>query len=405
MLELLKRVGKKEYQHITRSMWLLLISIASLNTIVCYTIVVDWLTSESTSLQTSDFLALIAFVLINITVFLFYERFSDLQQRVKEQSLLEQQLSLQKVHYRDLEAYQQQISSLHHEMRNYIGVAANLVKSGNTNGELADYLESVNEKWEDIEQTISTGNPSIDSVLNLKLSQLKYTGIPWEERGGEMIPQGVDTVYYDQNGYYQLSELHGGVFQSKMSDQAALYLMEFAGLELNGTEKFSDGEMNRSAADKGVSDMMAGHFTTFSDLTYEGILAASAENLIEIQRDGAVIQSISDNQEVYDLLVSLNISAWSYVETIPDTAIELCTIVRYQSGRREFAGQMMEQSRFRLSRNGTDYYMDLLVADNGSGLGDWFNALFPQRFLVPSEIGESFYSNIVTNESESGLKD
>ncbi len=195
ILELIKRVGKKEYQHITRSMWLLLISIASMSTIVCYMIAIDWNNSDSVMLQTSDFLVLIAFVLINVSLFLFYERFSDLLQRVKEQSLLEQQLSLQNEHYKELESYQQQISSLHHDMRNTIGAAVSLARSGDTNAELADYLETVSGKLEHIEQTVTTGNPNIDSVLNLKLSQLRYADIRYET--DIHVPVGLPVSFED----------------------------------------------------------------------------------------------------------------------------------------------------------------------------------------------------------------
>lgn len=57
----------------------------------------------------------------------------------------------------------------------------------------------------------------------------------YRERDGEMREDGKETIYYDENGYYSLDEFlnNAAAFQTKMSNQAAFYLIELAGVEIS----------------------------------------------------------------------------------------------------------------------------------------------------------------------------
>lgn len=96
----------------------------------------------------------------------------------------------------------------------------------------------------------------------------------------------------------------------------------------------------------------------FSDLTYGGMLAASKTNRINICSNGEIIQKISDNKEIYEFLMSLRTSEWSYIKEIPDSAKQTCSINFYQKGRRKYAGKLVEQWRQILYIDGEKYYIE-----------------------------------------------
>ncbi len=279
-----------------------------------------------------------------------------------------------------------------------------------------DEWNSIKEDFEDVNQEIQIYSADGELLLtitdneeififtrNMEIDQWDYsvtiippdalklcTIVDYMDHNGQMVMEAVESVYYDQNGYYHLSEAPDGGSQIKMTDGAARYIIELAGLELTGTQRFSDHDFSGldGADDTGYITDSDELDAPFSDLTYEGMLKASAENLIEIHKDGVVVESISENQEVYEFLLSLNTSDWTSGDSILDSAVEVCTIVRYQLGRREFAGQMVEQSRLILYYDGVDYYMEHLITDDGSGHGNRVNELYPECFIVPAEIGE-----------------
>lgn len=195
LLELLKRVGKSENQIIPTSIWILLNLIAASNCAVIMIIQINSMQRDNPYLLTTEIPVLIAFLMINLTLFIFFDRFSEMVQKIKEQSLLEQQINLQNENYKQLEEYHNQISSLHHDMRNHIEAAMSMAKTDHENEELIEYLQSVNDTLLQAEKIISTGNPKLDSVLNLKLSQLRYAGIKYDTK--IHIPSGLALSFED----------------------------------------------------------------------------------------------------------------------------------------------------------------------------------------------------------------
>lgn len=216
--------------------------------------------------------------------------------------------------------------------------------------------------------------------------------ISYKENTGEMIEAGRDAVYFDENSYYMLSETpFDAPLQVKMSDDAALYLIELLDIDKSGSSiTFAD-----EYKDKAISDYEAiqedeedeEDIDPFSDLTYGGMLAASKTNRINICSNGEIIQKISDNKEIYEFLMSLRTSEWSYIKEIPDSAKQTCSINFYQKGRRKDAGKLVEQWRQILYIDGEKYYIDMLIDGDGSDSG--FNEAYPQQFLIPSAIGEA----------------
>lgn len=195
ILELLGRIGNKKHQQVPQYLWIILMVISTLNFIIIVIVESNVIKRSNPYQLTTEIPVLFALLMINLTLFIFFDRFSELLEKGKEQSLLEQQLSLQSEHYSQLESYQQQISSLHHDIKNYINAAINLAGSGMDKEKLLNCLEKVNGNLMQIDQTITTGNPQMDSVINLKLSQIRYAGIPYKTE--IHIPGGLTVSFED----------------------------------------------------------------------------------------------------------------------------------------------------------------------------------------------------------------
>ena len=180
ILEAIKNIGKEEPQQLSRGIWLLLTLIAASSCTVIVMLQINAMQRANPYLLTIEVPILTAFLLIDFALLIFFDHFSKLVQQIQEQSLLQQQIALQNEHYKQLESYHEQISSLHHDMKNHINAAVSLTQIDHESEELLDYLQSVNGVLIQAEKTIVTGNPKLDAVLNLKLSQLRYASIQYE---------------------------------------------------------------------------------------------------------------------------------------------------------------------------------------------------------------------------------
>ena len=116
------------------------------------------------------------FLFIDLALLAFMRRFTEFFQREKERQLLKQQLDFQEVHYKDMIASQEKIRRIRHDMKNHLNTIALLYSKGRQ-GELLDYLRTASDQIGQTEQVVSTGNPSFDAVLNMKLNEMKEKGI------------------------------------------------------------------------------------------------------------------------------------------------------------------------------------------------------------------------------------
>lgn len=203
------------------------------------------------------------------------------------------------------------------------------------------------------------------------------TYVTYLERDGQMREEAKETMYYDDNGYYMLIETPMITTQIKMSNAAALHIIDLLGLDLsNTTTTFAIDHPDKIA-----------DYYPFKDFTYEGMLDASVDNRIEIcEKDGEIIRNISNNEEIYSFITSLYTSKWTYVDHIPDNADQEGTFIFYQRGRKEYKNQMMEQWRQVLYFDGQNYYIDMPIAD--IGYADDNNQLAPKRYLIPEQTGK-----------------
>lgn len=116
---------------------------------------------------------LMAFLFINISIFVFYDRFSLLIRDATETKMLEQQLYMQSRYYEDLEASQKQIRSIRHDMKNYLITAFRLAQQQSSNDELIGFLKKTSGEIEEVNQVVSTGNAYLDSVINIKIAEMQ----------------------------------------------------------------------------------------------------------------------------------------------------------------------------------------------------------------------------------------
>ena len=153
--------------------------------------------SSHLSRPESDLLHLVVqttFLFINLALLEFLRKFTGYFQKEKEQSLLRQQLQYQENHYQHLIRSSEQIQKIRHDMKNHLQTLSVLYNENKTD-ELQEYLRQTYELLGHSEQVISTGNPSFDAVLNIKLAEMGKIGICCSP--ALSIPRGLDFPFSD----------------------------------------------------------------------------------------------------------------------------------------------------------------------------------------------------------------
>lgn len=116
------------------------------------------------------------FFFINIIVFELFRRFSAYAAEKQEKVLLEQQVEYQQSYYKGLLQASSETHHIRHDLKNHLQTISILYESGKQE-ELIEYLRGTTEALRQTEQFIMTGNPSLDALLNIKLSEMKQNGI------------------------------------------------------------------------------------------------------------------------------------------------------------------------------------------------------------------------------------
>lgn len=127
----------------------------------------------------SDILHLViqtTLLFINLTLLKFLQKFTGYFQKEKEQSLLSQQLQYQENYYQNLIDSFGQVKKIRHDIKNHLQTITLLYEESKTE-ELKNYLHRTTDLLQHSERVVSTGNPSFDSILNIKLTELHKTGI------------------------------------------------------------------------------------------------------------------------------------------------------------------------------------------------------------------------------------
>lgn len=175
-LEIIGYIGRKKRISIPPGMYLILGVIAFISILIfCATLYYFRTAYERIDMRLLLLIQL-ALLFINIALFVVYDRFGAYTGMQREKAVLEEQLRLQKRHYQELEAMQQQISRLHHDMKNHLRTAAALYKEkkGDT---LKRYLLDAEEQMFIYETIVQSGNEALDTILSLKIGELTADGV------------------------------------------------------------------------------------------------------------------------------------------------------------------------------------------------------------------------------------
>lgn len=118
----------------------------------------------------------VTFFFINTLVFDLFRRFSIYAADKREKVLLEQQVEFRQSYYRGLMQAADQTRQIRHDLKNHLQTISLLYESGKQE-ELVEYLRDTTDALRQTEQFVMTGNPALDALLNIKLSEMKQAGI------------------------------------------------------------------------------------------------------------------------------------------------------------------------------------------------------------------------------------
>lgn len=113
---------------------------------------------------------------LNYGLFALYKRFYLYGLKARETALIRQQLEYQEKYYRDYLHNAEEIRRLRHDMKNHLRTAASLYAQGKGQ-ELENYLETSQKSLKEYESFIMSGNPCLDTVLNLKVQEAEQKNI------------------------------------------------------------------------------------------------------------------------------------------------------------------------------------------------------------------------------------
>lgn len=192
LYELLRQIITKKSEVIAGSLGtlLLLIPLISFIAYVCtYLLAI----MQSNSLRALLLPLSVAFIFTSVILLIIYERLVSLVQITRQNALLDQQLQMQGQYYIELDHAQKRLASVHHDMKNHLRTASHLAETSADNLALVNYLNHVVGHIEEIETVISTLNPNLDSILNLKIAELKQANIRVEVN--IHIPSGLKITF------------------------------------------------------------------------------------------------------------------------------------------------------------------------------------------------------------------
>ena len=226
------RFSEDSGEEMTGKMWALLSAIPALCLAATpFTIILTGYYSGSVRQAALLHLPLqIIFLAVNLLVFVLYREFTRAYEKSRENALLLQQIEYQKKHYEDSRKADQTIREIRHEMKNQLRTLTALYKNAKQE-ELGRYLEETSGRIENTRKEICTGNLPMDSLLNLKLDEMKRAGICCT--ADVLIPSDLE---------FPLTEMIviiGNLFDN--AREACLRMKEQQSREVNFSMCFTDG--------------------------------------------------------------------------------------------------------------------------------------------------------------------
>lgn len=196
LLFLCLKLCQTSNENLPLSLWLIFLFIP-ITTLLSSVFLLFLLNGSKLHRPVSDLMHLLiqaTFLFVNIAVFDLFRRFSIYYRKEQEKTLLTQQMKYQEQHYAELLRVDSQIKAVKHDMKNHLRTISMLSNDGN-HTELQEYINSTTNLIQQTELLITSGNPYIDALLGMKLSEMKEKAIHCKPKLS--IPQSLPLPFSD----------------------------------------------------------------------------------------------------------------------------------------------------------------------------------------------------------------
>lgn len=134
----------------------------------------------------------IMFIILDYLLCILYYIMRNGYREREERFRIMREFDIKKKHYADVERMQDKIRGVWHDLSNLLSSAQILLAMEDYDG-VKKLLTGTQERLEDPEYVVDTGNPAIDGMLNWKIPKMKLLGLPIET--DIEIPAGLELNY------------------------------------------------------------------------------------------------------------------------------------------------------------------------------------------------------------------
>lgn len=166
------RLINRKIQEIPIKQWITIILMPAISTIILYIIYYDLMSSHENNKILLYCIAVLGLLYINFSVFDFFETYLK-QLRL---SVLEQVIERETTNYKQIENAYNDMRTLKHDISNQLDVITDLI-SRNDKKSAEAVIKSISLQLENVNAVCYTGEPIIDSVINIKLKYAHELGI------------------------------------------------------------------------------------------------------------------------------------------------------------------------------------------------------------------------------------
>lgn len=166
------RLINKKLKEVPPKQWVMIFLMPVVSTVILYIIFYDLLSVSVNGGMVIYCCAVLGLLYINFAVFDFFETYLK-QLRL---SVLEQVIERENTNYRQIENAYNDMRKLKHDVANQLDVVNNLIIQNEKNSAEV-VIKNISEQLESINAVCYTGEPIIDSVINIKLKYAHELGI------------------------------------------------------------------------------------------------------------------------------------------------------------------------------------------------------------------------------------
>lgn len=172
IIALVCRLINKKIREIPSKHWIIIISMPIVSILVLYTLAISYINLNGQMITTLFLLAIAGLSFINIAFFDFFENYNK-QLRL---SILEQVVEHENTNYKQLENAYSEMRKLKHDVSNQVTIINDLI-ARNEKDSASEVIHNLSERLDEINYICYTGEPIIDSIINIKLKSAHDMGI------------------------------------------------------------------------------------------------------------------------------------------------------------------------------------------------------------------------------------